>query len=59
MSSILDLAGMVGAIVLSMALAVGMEWVALRALMQLMPGKPALGPVATGAAVSIRQRKAA
>lgn len=59
MSSIVDLAGMAGAVVVSIALAVGMEWVALRALMHLMPGKPAPVPVTTSAALSIKQPKAA
>jgi hypothetical protein len=39
MNRILDFAGVAGAIAFSVALALGMEWLGLRGLMRLMPGK--------------------
>lgn len=59
MNSIVDLAGVAGAIALSLALAIGLEWLSLRALMHLMPGKPTAVPVAANAVRRTEQRKAA
>jgi hypothetical protein len=60
MNSIIDLAGVGGAIAVSIALAVGLEWVSLRGLMLLMPGRPS--PVAVTKEVAVHrpaQRKTA
>jgi len=60
MESIVDLAGVGGAIVVSMVLALGLEWLSLRGLMLLMP--PAkVAPVAVVVTASSNggQRKAA
>jgi hypothetical protein len=53
MNSIIDLAGVGGAIAVSIALAVGLEWVSLRGLMLLMPGKPS--PVAAMKEVVVKR----
>jgi hypothetical protein len=60
MNSIIDLAGVGGAIAVSIALAVGLEWLSLRGLMLLMPGKSA--PLAMTEEVAVQppaERKAA
>lgn len=46
MNWMIDLAGVGGAIVVSMALALGLEWLSLRGLMLLMPAKAAPVPAA-------------
>lgn len=40
MGNVIDLAGLAGAIVASVALALWMEWLSLRGLMLLMPARP-------------------
>lgn len=62
MNWMIDLAGVGGAIVVSLALALGLEWLSLRGLMLLMPTKAA--PLAVTPAVADRlepqeRRKAA
>lgn len=60
MDNLTDLAGVGGAIVVSMALALGLEWLSLRGLMLLMPRTPAPVTVANAQARQrTRQRKAA
>lgn len=60
MNSIVDLAGVAGAIAVSLALAIGLEWLSLRAVMHLMPGRPmaAPAPLSTQAARRTERRKA-
>ena len=56
MDWMIDLAGVGGAILVSMALALGLEWLSLRGLMLLMPAKAAPVAVTDGSAGEHRRR---
>lgn len=56
MNWMIDLAGLGGAILVSMALALGLEWLSLRGLMLLMPAKGAPVAVADRASTPRRER---
>lgn len=61
MNWMIDLAGVGGAIVASMALALGLEWLSLRGLMLLMPAKaaPVAGDLTAKPRERLERRKAA
>jgi hypothetical protein len=56
MDYMIDLAGVGGAIVLSIGLALWLEWMTLRGLMRLMPAKPAAAVPQVVAAKAVNDR---
>lgn len=59
MSQVVDFAGVGGAILFSIALGVYLEWLAIRGLMRLMPGRPIAVADAHNSSAQNRGTKAA